>query len=286
MKKIISAVIVFAFVFCLAGCNVGINGTTIYGTYADAGKYSAGDFTYSAEDVKTVEINWVGGDIEIVQSESAALSVTENGESLDSEEQMHHYVRAGKLIIHYCESGYRGEIDTAHKKIRVEIPAGVDLDIDNVSADITLGNLKVRDFEVSNVSGNMQLAGITANDIDIEIVSGTITADSVSARTFDVEGVSGDIDVKKISADEIDVEIVSGKTSLVLEKACRADISGINGNINITLPSGVGAEVEFESVSGDLHSDISHIKDGDMYTFGAGEAKFDIETVSGNLYIK
>ena len=274
-------------IFAFAGCTVGINGLSRYGTYADAGKYSVGSFTYNAEDVNTVEINWVGGEIEIVQSENATLSVTENSDSLDSEEQMHHYIRSGKLIIHYCESGHRGEINSAKKKLRVEIPVGIDVDIDNVSADITAGEMSVGDFELTNVSGNVDFAVITASkDIDIEIVSGTIEAESIFARAFSVEGVSGDIDVKKISADEIEVQIVSGKTEFALSKSCDVDVSGVSGNVSITLPEGVGAEVEFDSVSGDIHSDITHTKNGDTYTFGAGETKISVETVSGNLYIK
>jgi DUF4097 and DUF4098 domain-containing protein YvlB len=285
MKKIISIMIVCLCVVALAGCGFGL-GTTFYGNYADAGKYSVGDFTYNAEDVNTVEINWVGGEIEIVQSENATLSVTENGDSLDSEEQIHHYIRAGKLIIHYCESGHRGEINSAKKKLRVEIPEGVDLDIDNVSADITFWEINVSDFELTDVSGDVTFAGITAKDIDIEIVSGKIDAKSVCARAFSVNGVSGNINAAKIDADEIDIEIVSGKTELVLARACEIDVSGVSGNVGITLPSGVGAEVELDSVSGDLHSDISCTKNGDTYVFGGGEAKIDVETVSGELYIK
>ena len=41
-----------------------------------------------------------------------------------------------------------------------------------------------------------------------------------------------------------------------------------------------------DSVSGDLHSYIACTKNGDTYVFGGGEAKIDVETVSGELYIK
>lgn len=285
MKKIISLILAFLCASMLTGCNFGINFVNRYGNYADASKYSVGDFTYNAKDVNTVEINWVGGEIEIVQSENATLSVTENGETLDSEEQMHYYIRNGKLIIHYCESGHFGEINSAKKKLRVEIPEGAELDIDNVSADITLGEINVSDFELTNVSGDVTFAGITAKDIDIEIVSGKIDAKSVCARTFSVNGVSGNINAAKIDADEIDIEIVSGKTELVLARACEVDISGVSGNVKITLPEGIGTEVELDSASGNLHSDRDYTKKGDTYFFGGGEAKIDVETVSGELYI-
>ena len=285
MKKIISLILALLCASMLTGCNFGINFVNRYGNYADASKYSVGSFTYAAEDVDAVEINWVNGEIEIVQSELAELSVTENGETLDSEEQMHYYIRNGKLIIHYCESGHFGEINSAKKKLRVEIPVDVDVDIDNVSADISIGEMRVGDFELTNVSGDVSFAGITAKDIDIEIVSGKIDAKSVCARTFSVNGVSGNINAAKIDADEIDIEIVSGKTELVLARACEVDISGVSGNVKITLPEGIGAEVELDSASGNLHSDRDYTKKGDTYFFGGGEAKIDVETVSGELYI-
>lgn len=286
MKKIISLILALLCASMLTGCNFGINFVNRYGNYADASKYSVGSFTYAAEDVDAVEINWVNGEIEIVQSELAELSVTENGETLDSEEQMHYYIRNGKLIIHYCESGHFGEINSAKKKLRVEIPVDVDVDIDNVSADISIGEMRVGDFELTNVSGDVSFAGITADwDIDIEIVSGKIDVKSVCARTFSVNGVSGNINAAKIDADEIDIEIVSGKTELVLARACEVDISGVSGNVKITLPEGIGAEVELDSASGNLHSDRDYTKKGDTYFFGGGEAKIDVETVSGELYI-
>ncbi len=286
MKKVISALVVFMLVLCLAGCKFGVAGVSVYGVYASPDKYSSGDFTYDGAGIKTVEVNWFGGEIEIVQRETAALSVSESGGSLKSGEQLHHYIKGDKLIIQYCKSGHIGEIDEEKKKLRVEIPAGIDLNINNSSATINVGTVSIDDCTIITVSGSVNLAGVSADELDIEIVSGSVNADGIFVRDFDVNGVSGAVSVKNISADEIGVKIVSGKTTLSLAKVCEVDVSGVGGDINITLPTGVGAEVEFESAGGKLNSDKSYIKNGKIYTFGEGEVKVDVETVGGNLYIK
>ncbi len=286
MKKVISALVIFMFVFCLAGCKFGVAGVSIYGVYASPDQYSAGNFTYDGSGIKTVEVNWFGGEIEIVQRETAALSVSESGGSLKAGEQLHHYIKADKLIIQYCKSGHIGEIDEEKKKLRVEIPAGIDLNINNTSATISMGTVSIDDCTIITVSGGVNLASVSADEVEIDIVSGSVNADSIFVRDFDVNGVSGSVSVKNISADEIGVKIVSGKTTLSLAKVCEVDVSGVGGDVNITLPEGAGAEVEFESAGGKLHSDKSYIKNGKIYTFGAGEVKVDVETVGGNLYIK
>ncbi len=286
MKKIIAALLVLVFTFCLAGCKFGVAGVSVYGVYASQDKYSAGDFTYDGAGIKTVEINWFGGEIEIVQRETAMLSVSESGGSLKDGEQVHHYIKNDKLTIQYCESGHIGEIDEEKKKLRVEIPAGIDLNINNTSANINVGTVSIDDCTIITVSGSVNLASVSADELDIEIVSGAVNADSMFVRDFEVNGVSGAVSVKNISADEISVNIVSGKTTLSLAKVCEVDVSGVGGDVSITLPADAGAEVEFESAGGKLNSDKSYIKDGKIYTFGEGEVKVDVETVGGNLYIK
>ena len=93
MKKIIALLLAFS-LLCITGCNFG--GVTVnfsdYGSYDDADKYSEGSFTYSSDEIHEIEINWIDGEIEIIQSDKAALSVTENSDTLVGEEKLHYYL--------------------------------------------------------------------------------------------------------------------------------------------------------------------------------------------------
>ena len=287
MKKITALILALVCVLALSACSgISLPGISYYGEYADASKYSTGDFTYNANEIKEIEINWISGNIEIIQSDAATLSVRESGGTLETEEQMHYYLRAGKLIIHYCGSGYKKNIDASAKNLKIEIPENISIDVDNVSAGVKIGDIKAKDIDISSVSGSVTFADVTADDIDIEMVSGELTMSSVSADNFSADGVSGNIKVSSISASEIDVQIVSGKTELGLTKDCDLEISGVSGSVKIALPAGIGATLEFSTVSGSLSSELEYTKDKQKYTFGTGEIEIDVETVSGNVSVE
>ena len=94
--------ILFAVVF-LSGCD------SSYGRYEDSELYVAGNFSYSAEQVKEIEIDWTGGSIEIQQGEKE-FSAMESSRIRSSEQKMHHYLEGNILKIEYCASGYKGDI--------------------------------------------------------------------------------------------------------------------------------------------------------------------------------
>ena len=288
MKKIVSLIlIVFFAALSLCACNVKVN-VLGYSYYADSEKYSVGDFTYNAEDVKSVEINWVAGNIEVVQSKEETLSVSENGDGLESEERMHHYLRGGTLIIHYCESGYDSDdINEQSKHVTVEVPAGIDLNIDNVSANIEFScDTFLDEVDIDNVSGNVNIKKLTADRVDFDNVSGVFLADEIVSKEFDANGVSGNIEIGKISSYEINVNSVSGETAIGLAAKADINIDSVSGAVRFTLLADIGIEVDFSSASGILRTDREYIKENNKCIFGSADITAKIDTVSGNLYVK
>ena len=227
----------------------------------------------------------MGGKIDIVPSESGTLSVAENSEALDEDEQIRYRINGGKLTIHYCKAAYTKAISSDSKHLRVEVPEGVNVNINNVSADVNVADIMLGKVKITNVSGDIRFASLACNELKIEVVSGKVTANEIISGKFSVNGVSGTVDIAKIAASEIDIDTVSGKTTLVLAKKCDVDVSGVSGSVNITLPTEAGATVEFSTVSGDFVSLLPHKTSKNTYTFGDGEMSVDVETVSGNLYI-
>ena len=63
----------------LSGCHTGVPAETadhlIGEEYPDAGKYRAGTFTYSADEVNAVEVYWRSGEVDIRESDGASLRV-------------------------------------------------------------------------------------------------------------------------------------------------------------------------------------------------------------------
>ena len=227
----------------------------------------------------------MGGTIEIVSGEGSELSVTETSQELEDDAKMHYYIKDGKLTIHYCKALYREDVDTAKKNLRVEVPDGIELDIDSVNADVKAGEISLGEMKLTNVSGNVELGGIACNEIEIENVDGTVTASEIVADEFSADSVSGAISISKISANEIKVKTVSGKTSLGVAKRSEVKVSSVSGNVELTIPESLGAIVEFSTMSGNFSSDMPHKTSNKTYTFGFGEIEVSVETVSGNLNV-
>lgn len=269
MKKQFVSILAGATLFGLtafAGCSVDV---TKYNRYDNADKYTAGSFTYAATGITDIDIDWVVGSVTLVQSDNAELSVSESGASLSEDEKVHYWIDRGTLNIKFCKSGWKGNLDDKEKNLTVEIPQGVDLDVDNVSGKIVAENVSVGELSVENVSGNVTLGNVIARELSVENVSGGIQINGLTAGDISIDGVSGSIELSELSAPKAEIETVSGK-------------------ITLTLAPSQGANVSFDSASGKLKSEKKYSKNGDNYSF-AGEGdilQVEAETSSGDFIVK
>ena len=148
-----------------AGCTIHINpsaGITTndsfhYSTYDNAADYTAGRFTYQAEDIRAVRVYWVAGSIDLIEKNSAELSVSDSADNRSQEAQLHSLLRDGILTIHYCASDYRGEMQSEWKQLTIEIPSGIELTIENVSAPIRAAALSTPQLHIATVSGDISI---------------------------------------------------------------------------------------------------------------------------------
>ena len=219
-----------AVVVVFGGCNVNLR----FDTYDKAELYKTGSFDYNAADVSALDIDWVAGGITLVQSENASLSVRESGTQLPGEKQLHWRLDGSTLIIKYCASGYVGEIDPAGKQLTVELPAGIELDINNVSADITAEKLNVTELDIENVSGNVKIGTLEADRAKLETVSGDVTADSITAAySLDLNSVSGVLRLGEVSAPELEIDSVSGDIELAVKRADDIRLNGTSAGMRL-----------------------------------------------------
>lgn len=238
-----------AIIFTHTGCTFHIYGGPRFETYKNASSYKAGDFDYEAKGIKKVEVNWVDADITVVQSNAGTLHVSETDTGLKKGQKLHWLVDEDKLIVQYCESGYKGKkFPAGSKKLSIEIPEDVDLQISGVSAEVTL--------EGSQILQNLK----------VDTVSGEVKAEDVT--------LSG----------KADIDSVSGDATLGFEDCDKVEFNSVSGDFYLTeLPEG-GAIIDFDSVSGSVHAEDYTMDDKD-YVFGSGRCKINVETVSGNLHV-
>ena len=81
-KRTAMALLLCVFAVLLSGCQVhisiGTNDTLLSESYPNAEKYQAGACAYPANAIKAVEVYWRSGEIEIIESDNAELSVKES----------------------------------------------------------------------------------------------------------------------------------------------------------------------------------------------------------------
>lgn len=287
MKKafllIFSAVLIFASLISFSSCfylNSGSPNSINYVRYDDAEKYSIGNFSYSGDGIEKIEIDWVSGEINVIQTGESVFSVFESGEDLEKSQQLHYMSDGKTLMIKYCKSHYSGIIDPEQKKLNIEIPKGIDLEINAVSADIFSGMLELNDISLSTVSGKSNLTKAYADELQISSVSGDIFVSYAMAHEdISLESVSGKITVEHADAKEIDVESVSGNVGLGISDVKDASIDTTSGNIELTLIGDCGITLDYSTTSGKFSAD------GD-YSNGTRKCVVKASTVSGDLITK
>lgn len=289
---------------CRVHISVGTNDNLTGESYPDAEKYQTGAFTYHADEIKAVEVYWRSGEVEITESDSAELSVKESGGELPEDTAMHYLLDEGVLRIRFCASGASIQVNTMDKHLSLEIPERIDLSVHTTSALTKADTLNQKDVLIAALSGNTELGTVTAENVDLSSSSGDIDADSISAYSLKCSASSGSVDLGTVSTKTLDcstssgsvamgsiisetvaVTTSSGNVKLSLTDVPSAEIHTSSGDVDLTLAKG-DAEVLYTSSSGELLTDRTYERKGDLYVFGSGDSKINVETSSGNLEIQ
>ncbi len=248
----------------------GFGGTT----YADSSLYQAGGTTLAAADVRAVEVHWTSGDVRIAAYDGDTVQVSEQASgSLDTDKQLHwRLTDDGRLIVQYTASGWHwGVFRIPHKVLTVQVPRDMaKLDVvmlEVVSADATVEGMQTAKLDANSVSGEVTLREVQADTLDVETVSGNVTASGRFERV-DANSVSGEVSVaSSVCPNRVDAETVSG-------------------SVELTIPENDGFTCELDSVSGDLQADFAATVSKSRMVYGDGSARFDVETVSGDVRIR
>lgn len=192
-------------------------------SYPFADKYTAGNTSIAADKLEEIDIDWISGNIRIERYEGDTIEVQEaNSDSLAEADRVHSYFDNGILKIQYQKSRrFSFNPSVQSKTLHLRIPEKLSstflkkVEIDNVSADITVDGLQIKEFSADTVSGNVNVNGAVEN-FETESVSGDSTLTStVTPREIDSDTVSGDttITVPADSQFSIDYDSVSGELS-------------------------------------------------------------------------
>lgn len=252
---------------CLSACLVLVTGVS-------AGNVTTVEnITVGVSSGDPMEISTINGNITVEEWDSDQVEVIYTI-TCSSEEEMNFITvdcNTSRGII--CEVDYDDDWNGSHSggvDFKIKIPENIDLEI-----------------ELTSVNGNVSMDG-GKGEACLEVVNGNIDAENFSGE-LEVCSVNGNIDVSD-SPGIIIAELVNGNIECVINSLeDDLEVDAVNGNITLYL--GIDAEVEIETISGEINIDeafnafITENIVGCSAEFGDGEYSIDISTVSGDIYI-
>lgn len=183
------------------------------------------------------------------------------------------------------------EVETVSADISVTGMASRELELESVSGDI-VANGAPRRGNVSSVSGDIRLA-MNSSSLRVETVSGQLTAQGRLNGEVALESVSGDVRLNTLGerVRKLSANTVSGDMDLNLGLAEDGEIrmESVSGDLVLRLPADLSAQVSGESFSGDLAAPGAKIRKEEFgpgssfrTRYGSGKGDVRIQTFSGD----
>jgi DUF4097 and DUF4098 domain-containing protein YvlB len=196
----------------------------------------------------------------------------------------------------------------------VSAPAGTRLTVNSISGAIRVSDIK-GDVSANSISGTVRVANggriaaaksvsgdveivdtQTDGGIEVQSISGGVTLRKVSARRIDVGSVSGAVTVQDTQCERVEAHSISGNVEFggALAKGGRYELNSHSGDVRVILAGATGFELDANSFSGSLHSDLPLTIQGSddrgrrrsiHGVFGDGSAVLNVTTFSGNVAI-
>jgi hypothetical protein len=173
-------------------------------------------------------------------------------------------------------------IGGARLKVRAQIPHDSVATLTTASADMNLQG-RFRDLEAKSASGDLIVHGTIARNATLKTVSGDALIDDVGERLL-VTTVSGDLIAKRVGG-SVEAKSVSGDLLVHSIRQGEAQFTSVSGDIRVGIEAGSSVDVDANSVSGDLSSDVPLSNDPASAGGGGPVVVVRGKTVSGDFRI-
>ncbi|MBX3725850.1 MAG: DUF4097 family beta strand repeat protein [Xanthomonadales bacterium] len=188
----------------------------------------------------------------------------------------------------------------APSRLRLEVPARTRLEVSTVSADISVDGVSGERLELESVSGRIIFAGApgratlktVSGAIDgrgdapqwtVGTVSGAIALDGVGGE-LRVDSVSGAISLSAGAVSRVRAETVSGRirARVPLTGAATVAMQSVSGAIELRLPVPVDARIQASTFSGPVASDFGTPERGGV----GGGRRLDVREGTGRAEVR
>ena len=277
--------------------------------YPNASKYVPGTQEITQR-VKTIEVDYAEGTIELVPASSKAVTVKETAnQDLDDDHKVHTWVDGSTLHVQFSAPKEGLSFSGITKNLTIELPEKVTLSEVNLrtgSANVSCGNVGIRKLSILGGSSDVKLdcsprkASIEISSGDVQISSqdkiselkvvtssGDLHAELGKCREAELLASSGDITLSAKEMSRLTSRVSSGTCTFSFEKEPRkAEIESSSGDIRVELPKKCNLTIKVGTASGDFVYDYPlEKKDEGTYVCGRGTHDMNIGTASGDISV-
>lgn len=236
----------------------------------------AGEVSITAVDGEMAKVTDLNG-----RSLSERFDITTRDDSLE-------LVAKNKLNVNFSIGNF--EFGGGSAELSVELPRGARIALDGASTDASVTGIQ-GPGRYRTASGDLILQDV-GGDLEIEAVSGDVRVDAVAPIELSGRTISGDLVVRAPRLTRFEFTTTSGDIRLDAELAGKGPftVKSISGDVTLV---GRGAiQVEGQSVTGDLVSDLPHRSESGpgrrvmiVGSPGRGGPTLAFKSVSGDFHV-
>ncbi|MEO3945553.1 DUF4097 domain-containing protein [Gorillibacterium sp. CAU 1737] len=269
--------------------------------------------TFSAAELKSIQINSVSADIEATSYDGDQVQVELKGKAnrhvtLWTEEkgsslriEVKEKSRSFLSFFNFSGEGLTLIVkipERSFESLSIESVSGEQLlsglyadevKVETVSGDIDLEK-STGVLTIKSVSGEQHLAALQGDSLSAETTSGDVELSGSELAKGKVKTVSGEVKLKEVTG-EFQVKTTSGDVNLGLLAMNPAKVETVSGEIEIRIPKESSFEVQGETVTGSIHvkTENFQFEDSSKGNYkgkaGNGDALLKLATVSGDIQV-
>lgn len=153
----------------------------------------------------------------------------------------------------------------------------------NTKLPLDMKNQNFWGLNFGGLSGlSVEIALPKSAELKIKTVSGDIEVTQELAN-IEIGSISGDVTISQNPSGDCTVKSVSGDITSHTFSGCEYILKSISGDIEVSVAPNLNVEVDGNSVSGDLNSEISLEENKDAPSNNNKVVKITTSTVSGNF---
>lgn len=153
----------------------------------------------------------------------------------------------------------------------------------NTKLPLDMKNQNFWGFNFGGLRGlSVELALPTSADLKMKTVSGDLEVNQ-SVSEIEIGSVSGNVTIGQNPLEGCTVKTVSGDIATHTYSACNYILKSVSGDIKVYVAPDLNVEVDGNSISGDLNSEISLDENGDASTNSNKVVTITTSTISGNF---